>query len=62
MATASSPQTPVTTAINIKSDYNDQYGTPTAGNPKVFFRYFYVNTSTGEKSGEMLLAGKLATE
>jgi len=28
--------------------------------PKVFFRYFYVNTTTGEKSGEVLLDGKLA--
>jgi len=54
------PQTPVTTAIDIKSDYDAKYGAPTAACPKVFFRYFYVNTTTGEKSGEVLLDGKLA--
>ncbi len=56
------PQTPVTTAINIKSDYDAKYGAPTEAKPKVFFKYFYVNTATGEKSGEMQLAGKLASE
>ncbi len=56
------PQTPVTTAINIKSDYDAKYGAPTEAKPKVFFKYFYVNTATGEKSGEMQLAGKLATD
>ena len=32
-----------------------------AGNPKVFFKYFFVNTSTGEKSGEMLASVTLAS-
>lgn len=53
-------QTPVTTAINIKTDYDKKNGTPTAGNPKVFFRYFYVNTSTGEKSADMYASAKLS--
>ena len=56
------PQTPVTTAIKIKSDYDAKYSAPTEAKPKVFFKYFYVNTATGEKSGEMQLAGKLATD
>ena len=54
------PQTPSTTAYDIKSDYDNKCGAPSAGSPKVFFRYFYVNTVTGEKSGEMLAQGKLA--
>ena len=55
-----SPLTPVATAIDIKSDYDAKCGAPTTGTPKVFFKYFYVNTSTGEKSGEVLVSGKLA--
>ena len=54
-----SPLTPVATAIDIKSDYDAKCGAPTTGAPKVFFRYFYVNTATGEKSGEVLVQGKL---
>ena len=54
-----SPLTPVATAIDIKSSYEAKCGAPTAGNPKVFFKYFYVNTATGEKSGEVLVQGKL---
>ena len=30
------------------------YGAPSAAAPKIFFRYYYVNSSTGEKSGTML--------
>jgi len=29
-------------------------GAPSAAAPKIFFRYYYVNSSTGEKSGTML--------
>lgn len=52
--------TSVDTAINIKSDCNAKYGTTSAGAPKVFFKYFYVNTAIGEKSGEVLASAKLA--
>lgn len=52
------PCTPVTTAIDIKAKYEAKYGAVGAGNPKVFFKYFYVNTATGEKSGEMLAVAK----
>lgn len=52
------PCTPVTTAIDIKAKYEAKYGAVGAGNPKVFFKYFYVNTATGEKSGEMLALAK----
>ncbi len=43
-----------------KTDYDKKNGTPTAGNPKVFFRYFFVNTATGEKSADMYASAKLS--
>ena len=45
------PVTPVTTAIDIKAKYDAKCGAPYAGAPKVFFKYFYVNTAIGENSG-----------
>ena len=56
------PYTPVTTAIDIKAKYDAKCGAPSAGSPKVFFKYFYVNTATGEKSGEVLAQAKLVSE
>lgn len=53
------PLAPTADAINIKSDYEAKYGAVGAGKPKVFFKYFYVNTAIGEKSGEMLAVAKL---
>lgn len=54
------PSTPVATAVDIKTKYDAKCGTPSAGSPKVFFKYFYVNTATGEKSGEVLAQAKLS--
>ena len=54
------PMVPVNTAIDIKAGYDAKYGAPSAGSPKVFFKYFYVNTATGEKSGEMMASAELA--
>ena len=54
------PLTPVATTIDIKSDYDEKCGAPSAGYPKVFFRYFYVNTATGEKSGEKMASAVLS--
>lgn len=54
------PYTPVATAIDIKSAYDNKSGAQNTGAPKVFFKYFYVNTATGEKSGDVLVEGKLA--
>ena len=56
------PYTPVATAIDIKAKYDAKCGAPSAGSPKVFFKYFYVNTATGEKSGDVLAQAKLASE
>ena len=46
--------TPSTTAVDIKTDYEAKNGVLGAGAPKVFFRYYFVNSATGEKSGIML--------
>ena len=40
--------------------YEAKYGAVGAGNSKVFFKYFFVNTTTGEKSGEMLALARFA--
>ena len=56
------PYTPVATAIDIKAKYDAKCGAPSAGLPKVFFKYFYVNTATGEKSGDVLVQGVFASE
>ena len=45
---------PTAEAIAIRADYVAKYGAPSAAAPKIFFRYYYVNSSTGEKSGTML--------
>lgn len=54
------PVAPVDTVIDIKAAYDAKYGTPSAAAPKVFFKWFYVNTATGEKSGEMMASVSLA--
>ena len=60
-AAFASPYTPVATAIDIKSAYDGKNGAPSAGSPKVFFKYFYVNTATGEKSGEKMVSAVLSS-
>ena len=46
--------TPSTSAVDIRADYVAKHGAPSAAAPKIFFRYYLVNTATGEKSGTML--------
>ena len=48
------------TVIDIKAKYDAKCGAPSVGSPKVFFKYFYINTATGEKSGEVLAQAKLS--
>lgn len=49
-----------TEEINLKVDYEEKNGTPSAAAPVlVFMKYFLVNTKTGEKSGEMMAIAKL---
>lgn len=54
------PYTLVSTAIDLKAAYDAENGAPTTAAPKFFFKWFYVNTTTGEKSGEMKGYAKLA--
>ena len=49
------PLNPVAGAINLMPSYTSKFGTLNESKPKVFLRYFYVNPSTGEKSGEQLI-------
>ena len=41
----------VSEIYDLKTAYDEKNGAPTAATPK---KYFFVNTVTGEKSGEML--------
>ena len=52
----------VTAAKTRGRKYDAKCGTPSAGSPKVFFKYFFVNTVTGEKSGDVLAQAKLTNE
>ena len=49
---------PTNAAINIKAEYEAKNGALSAAAPKVFFRYFLVNSSTGERSVSMLAEAK----
>ena len=49
----------VTEEYDIKEDYDNKHGAPNAAAPKIFIKYFFVNTLTGEKSGEMLTMATL---
>ena len=44
---------------DIKEDFDNKHGAPNAAAPKIFMKYFFVNTKTGEKSGEMLTMVRL---
>ena len=45
-------------AVSIKAEYEAKNGALSAAAPKVFFRYFYVNSATGERSVAMLAEAK----
>lgn len=49
------------TAVNIHADYVAKHGAPSAAAPKIFFRYYFVNSTTGEKSDVMLAETKWET-
>ena len=44
---------------DIKEDYDNKHGAPNAAAPKIFMKYFFVNTKTCEKSGDMLTMVRL---
>ena len=47
------------TPVDLKTAYTAKCGYPSAAAPRVFVKYFLVNTVTGEKSGEMMQAVRL---
>ena len=49
----------VTEEYDIKEEYDNKHGAPNAAAPKIFMKYFFVNTKTDEKSGEMLTMVRL---
>ena len=53
------PREIVDEMFDIKAEYEAVHGAVTEAAPKVFVKYFFVNTKTGEKSGEMLASVKL---
>ena len=53
------PREIVDAMIDLKADYIAVHGEVTEAAPKVFLKYFFVNTVTGEKSGEMLVMARL---
>ena len=48
------PFSVVAETMDIKAAYDNKNGAPSAGRPKIFMRYFYVNAVTGEKSADIL--------
>ena len=52
----------VTEEYDLKQDYDLKHGAPNAAAPKVFIKYFFVNTKTGEKSGEMMTMVSLSED
>ena len=48
------PFSVVAESMDIKAAYDNKNGAPSAGRPKIFMRYFYVNAVTGEKSADIL--------
>ena len=51
---------PTAVAVDIRSEYVAKNGAPSAAAPKIFFRYYFVDSSTGVKSQEMLAETKWA--
>ena len=45
--------------LDIKAEYEAVHRVPNTAAPKVLMKYFFVNSKTGEKSGEMLATVKL---
>ena len=57
-ATIKMVEEPDAQAVSIKAEFEAKNGALSAAAPKVFFRYFYVNSATGERSVAMLAEAK----
>ena len=59
-----SPRDAVSDEYDLKADYDAKFGAPSGAAPKVFMKWFFVDTTTGEVSGEQMSLAHLtaATE
>lgn len=59
-----SPKEAVSDEYDLKADYDAKFGAPGEAAPKVFMKWFFVDTTTGEVSGEQMALAQLtaATE
>ena len=59
-----SPREAVSDEYDLKADYDARHGAPSDAAPKVFMKWFFVDTTTGEVSGEQMALAQLtaATE
>ena len=58
------PKDPVSDEYDLKAEYDARHGAPSDAAPKVFMKWFFVDTTTGEVSGEQMALAQLtaATE
>ena len=54
-----SPKEAVSDEYNLKADYDARHGAPNEAAPKVFMKWFFVDTTTGEVSGEQMALAQL---
>lgn len=50
---------PTENMADLKTDYDSKYGAPSDAAPKVFMKWFFVDTTTGEVSGEQKALAQL---
>lgn len=56
------PRVATTASHDIMDDYLVKFGTPTLSSPKVFFKWFFVNITTGEVSGSQMACVKYTND
>lgn len=55
-----SPREAVSDEYDLKTDYDARHGAPSEAAPKVFMKWFFVDTTTGEVSGEQMALAQLS--
>lgn len=53
------PKDPVSDEYDLKAEYDARHGAPNDAAPKVFMKWFFVDTTTGEVSGEQMALAQL---
>ena len=54
------PRDAVSDEYDLKADYDARHGAPSEAAPKVFMKWFFVDTTTGEVSGEQMALAQLS--